>query len=138
MIAKLICSRHKPGQQTVVFNESIPKVLESIPITEVRNLGGKLGRALMGKFDIKVCIYFEFQVDEVVFGCFEKFIVFVSKKVQTIGELSRISMSDLSECFPGQAKWVYNIVRGMIFATISLFFENSLFSKYSHILSHER
>ncbi|MCP9258395.1 DNA polymerase eta [Dirofilaria immitis] len=43
MIAKLVCSRHKPGQQTVVFNEAISKVLKYTPINEVRNLGGKLG-----------------------------------------------------------------------------------------------
>ncbi|EFO21944.1 hypothetical protein LOAG_06542 [Loa loa] len=84
MIAKLVCSRHKPGQQTVVFNEAIPKVFEYTPINEVRNLGGKLGRALVEKFDVK-----------------------------TMGELSQISMSDLSECFPAQAKWIYNIARGI-------------------------
>ncbi|VDM08207.1 unnamed protein product [Wuchereria bancrofti] len=84
MIAKLVCSRHKPGQQTVVFNEAIPKVFEYTPINEVRNLGGKLGRALMEKFDIK-----------------------------TMGELSKISMSHLSEYFPAQAKWVYNIAHGI-------------------------
>ncbi|CAG9529501.1 unnamed protein product [Cercopithifilaria johnstoni] len=84
MIAKLVCSRHKPGQQTVVFNEAIPKVFKYTPINEVRNLGGKLGRALMEKFDIK-----------------------------TMGELSKISMSDLSEGFPAQAKWVYNIAHGI-------------------------
>lgn len=56
MIAKLVCSRHKPGQQTVVFNEAIPKVFKYTSINEVRNLGGKLGKALMEKFDIKVHI----------------------------------------------------------------------------------
>ncbi|KAK6102639.1 impB/mucB/samB family protein [Brugia pahangi] len=84
MIAKLVCSRHKPGQQTVVFNEAIPKVFEYTPINEVRNLGGKLGRALMEKFNIK-----------------------------TMGELSEISMSHLSEYFPAQAKWIYNIAHGI-------------------------
>ncbi|VDO44130.1 unnamed protein product [Onchocerca flexuosa] len=84
MIAKLICSRHKPGQQTVVFDEAIPKVLKYTPINEVRNLGGKLGRALMEKFNIK-----------------------------TMGELSKISMSDLSESFSAQAKWIYNVARGI-------------------------
>ncbi|KAM3722897.1 DNA polymerase eta [Dirofilaria immitis] len=84
MIAKLVCSRHKPGQQTVVFNEAISKVLKYTPINEVRNLGGKLGRALMEKFNIK-----------------------------TMGELSEISMSNLSDCFSAQARWVYNIARGI-------------------------
>ncbi|KAL4003789.1 impB/mucB/samB family protein [Acanthocheilonema viteae] len=84
MIAKLVCSRHKPGQQTIVFNEAIPKIFKYTPINEVRNLGGKLGRALMEKFDIK-----------------------------TMGELSKISMSNLNESFPTQSKWVYNIARGI-------------------------
>uniref|UniRef100_A0A915PXI5 DNA polymerase eta n=1 Tax=Setaria digitata TaxID=48799 RepID=A0A915PXI5_9BILA len=84
MIAKLVCSRHKPGQQTLVINEAIPKVFKHTPINEIRNLGGKLGRSLMEKFDIK-----------------------------TMGELSKISMSNLTECFPSQAKWVYNIARGI-------------------------
>lgn len=59
MIAKLVCSRHKPGQQTLISDDSIPQIFKYTPIRDVRNLGGKLGRALMEKFDIKVKLAFE-------------------------------------------------------------------------------
>ncbi|VDN03998.1 unnamed protein product [Thelazia callipaeda] len=84
MIAKLVCSRHKPGQQSVIYDEAITEIFKYTPICEVRNLGGKLGRQLMKKFNIK-----------------------------TMGELSQISMLDLVECFSAQAKWIHNIARGV-------------------------
>lgn len=83
MIAKLVCSRHKPAQQTVVFDDAIPQVFKYTSISEVRNLGGKLGKALMERFNIK-----------------------------TMGELSNLSAPSLSEYFPSQATWIHSIARG--------------------------
>lgn len=60
MIAKLVCSRHKPGQQTIIADEAIPYVFKYTRINAVRNLGGKLGDSLMTKYNITVdfCIFF--------------------------------------------------------------------------------
>uniref|UniRef100_A0A915BIW7 DNA polymerase eta n=1 Tax=Parascaris univalens TaxID=6257 RepID=A0A915BIW7_PARUN len=84
MIAKLICSRHKPGQQTIIPDEFIGEIFRSTRILSIRNLGGKLGRALMNAFSI-----------------------------ETMSELAEISMQQLSERFSAQAKWIYNIARGI-------------------------
>uniref|UniRef100_A0A183UZY7 DNA polymerase eta n=1 Tax=Toxocara canis TaxID=6265 RepID=A0A183UZY7_TOXCA len=53
MIAKLVCSRHKPGQQTVIPDNYIPEIFRSTRIPSVRNLGGKLGHAIMNAFSIE-------------------------------------------------------------------------------------
>ncbi|KHN83132.1 DNA polymerase eta [Toxocara canis] len=84
MIAKLVCSRHKPGQQTVIPDNYIPEIFRSTRIPSVRNLGGKLGHAIMNAFSI-----------------------------ETMSELSEISMQRLCERFSAQAKWIYEICRGL-------------------------
>uniref|UniRef100_A0A9J2PWC2 DNA polymerase eta n=1 Tax=Ascaris lumbricoides TaxID=6252 RepID=A0A9J2PWC2_ASCLU len=84
MIAKLICSRHKPGQQTIIPDEFIAEIFRSTRILSIRNLGGKLGHALMNAFSI-----------------------------ETMSELCGISMQQLNEHFSVQAKWIYNIARGI-------------------------
>lgn len=50
---------------------------------------------------------------------FGKSLAFLFQKMQTMGELLKIPMSNLSEGFPTHAKWVYNIARGEVFATSS-------------------
>lgn len=54
MLAKLVCARHKPRQQTVLPFEYVPVVFEETPIGDVRMLGGKLGYALQDRFAIGV------------------------------------------------------------------------------------
>ena len=63
MIAKLVCSMHKPGNQTIVLPEHVQAIFENTMITEVRNLGGKLGLSLMEKFAVKVRNCFCMTVD---------------------------------------------------------------------------
>uniref|UniRef100_A0A0M3K4Q0 DNA polymerase eta (inferred by orthology to a human protein) n=1 Tax=Anisakis simplex TaxID=6269 RepID=A0A0M3K4Q0_ANISI len=53
MIAKLVCSRHKPRQQSLIPDAFIPEVFRNTRIRSIRNLGGKLGRALMDAFSIE-------------------------------------------------------------------------------------
>jgi len=53
MIAKLVCSMNKPGKQTIVLSKHVNNIFENTPITSVRNLGGKLGFALMEKFGVR-------------------------------------------------------------------------------------
>ncbi|KAK5976719.1 hypothetical protein GCK32_014583, partial [Trichostrongylus colubriformis] len=52
MLAKLVCARHKPRQQTVLPFEYVHVIFETTPIGDVRMLGGKLGHALQDRFAI--------------------------------------------------------------------------------------
>lgn len=56
VIAKLVCARHKPNQQTIIPPQYVSKVYETTSISSVRNLGGKLGKALTDAFGIRVRI----------------------------------------------------------------------------------
>lgn len=54
MIAKLVCSRHKPKKQTIIPSQFIRKIFDTTQISSVRNLGGKLGQELADTFGVKV------------------------------------------------------------------------------------
>ncbi|VDM52499.1 unnamed protein product [Angiostrongylus costaricensis] len=54
MLAKLVCSRHKPRQETVLPSEFVDIIFVETPIGEVRMLGGKLGHAIQNCFGIRV------------------------------------------------------------------------------------
>lgn len=56
VIAKLVCARHKPKQQTIICSEFVSAIFETTPIRSVRSLGGKLGKQLMTGFDIQVAV----------------------------------------------------------------------------------
>uniref|UniRef100_A0A914UHC3 DNA polymerase eta n=1 Tax=Plectus sambesii TaxID=2011161 RepID=A0A914UHC3_9BILA len=53
VIAKLVCARHKPRQQTIIAPEFASVILETTPLRSVRNLGGKLGKQLIEGFNIQ-------------------------------------------------------------------------------------
>lgn len=74
MIAKLICSRHKPGQQTIIPDEFIAEIFRSTRILSIRNLGGKLGHALMNAFSIEVNCYLIFFLK---YGVLNVYVIFV-------------------------------------------------------------
>ncbi|CAL8079687.1 unnamed protein product [Calicophoron daubneyi] len=83
-LAKLACSLNKPNKQTIVPPESVSFLLCSTPINKIRNLGGKLGSAVMERFS-----------------------------VQTLGQLAEISLSDLEKEFGSKsANWLYQLCRG--------------------------
>lgn len=46
MISKLVCSYNKPNGQTCCLPSSIPRLFSRIPLSSIRFLGGKLGKAL--------------------------------------------------------------------------------------------
>ena len=56
ILAKLVCARHKPKQQTIIHNDFVNILFETTPLRSVRNLGGKLGKQLMEGFNIQVLI----------------------------------------------------------------------------------
>ncbi len=56
MLAKLVCSKNKPKQQTIIPEHFVQQLFKDIHIHSVRNLGGKLGNKLIEKFNIQVSI----------------------------------------------------------------------------------
>ncbi|CAI4231433.1 unnamed protein product [Auanema sp. JU1783] len=83
MLAKLVCARHKPRQQTIVCMENVSEVFKQTKVTDVRMLGGKLGLGL--------CEFF---------------------KIKTMYELAGVDMDALASHCPGQARWVWQLARG--------------------------
>ncbi|KAA3672297.1 DNA polymerase eta [Paragonimus westermani] len=83
-LAKLACSLNKPNKQTVVPPESATFLLNVTPVSKIRNLGGKLGTAVIERFH-----------------------------VNTLGELAQISLSELSEALGEKtAQWLHDLCRG--------------------------
>ncbi|KAI9811313.1 MAG: DNA-directed DNA polymerase eta rad30 [Phylliscum demangeonii] len=50
MLAKLAAGHRKPAQQTVVRRRAVPRFLAGMRVTQIRNLGGKLGAAVVAAF----------------------------------------------------------------------------------------
>ncbi|KAK6052535.1 ImpB/MucB/SamB family protein [Cooperia oncophora] len=83
MLAKLVCARHKPRQQTVLPFEYVPIIFEETPIGDVRMLGGKLGHALQDRFAIG-----------------------------TMAELAAIPLELIERHFESQAQWIHQLSKG--------------------------
>lgn len=49
LVAKLASARHKPNRQTIVPRRAVPLLMASLPLRELRGLGGKLGEQVQGK-----------------------------------------------------------------------------------------
>lgn len=96
LLAKFASAAHKPNQQTVVPVHAASALLENVPLTRIRGLGGKLGREIsfvLNGFD-------EAKRDEIV----------------TAGETRRLSVDGLQrllKCEPKTANFVYRSVRGL-------------------------
>ncbi|KAF8570658.1 hypothetical protein P879_05374 [Paragonimus westermani] len=83
-LAKLACSLNKPNKQTIVPPESAAFLLNATPVSKIRNLGGKLGTAVIERFH-----------------------------VNTLGELAQISLSELSKALGEKtAQWLHDLCRG--------------------------
>ena len=52
MLAKLVCSLHKPNKQTVLPKESVDLFLKDVPIRKINSLGGKFGNDLIDELKI--------------------------------------------------------------------------------------
>uniref|UniRef100_K7G1Q6 DNA polymerase eta n=1 Tax=Pelodiscus sinensis TaxID=13735 RepID=K7G1Q6_PELSI len=46
VLAKLACGLNKPNRQTLVSQGSVPQLFSHMPISSIRNLGGKLGASI--------------------------------------------------------------------------------------------
>lgn len=47
MLSKLASAKHKPNKQTLVPSSAVPSLLTTIPLKDIRGLGGKLGEAVV-------------------------------------------------------------------------------------------
>ena len=53
ILAKLASGLHKPSQQTLIPAPAIPALLNELPVSKLRQLGGKFGDELMSALAIK-------------------------------------------------------------------------------------
>ncbi|KAJ6664698.1 hypothetical protein lerEdw1_006271 [Lerista edwardsae] len=85
VLAKLACGRNKPNRQTLVSQSSVPLLFSTMPISNIRNLGGKLGTS----------------VTELL-------------GVEYMGQLSQFSESQLQTHFGDKTgSWLYDLCRGI-------------------------
>ncbi|EKX50742.1 hypothetical protein GUITHDRAFT_39857, partial [Guillardia theta CCMP2712] len=90
ILAKLGSGLHKPNQQTILPTEAAQKLMQDLPISRLRGLGGeKLGKAIQEEFH-----------------------------VETVGELQKIPCPLLVSKFGDSPKppgglWVYRIAKGI-------------------------
>ncbi|THD27281.1 DNA polymerase eta subunit [Fasciola hepatica] len=83
-LAKLACSLNKPNKQTIVPPDSAHVLLRSTPISKIRNLGGKLGAAIVNRYGI-----------------------------ETLAQLAEVSQVELAKEFGEKtAKWLHDLCRG--------------------------
>lgn len=85
VLAKLACGRNKPNRQTVVSLSSVPQLFSTMPISNIRNLGGKLGASITELLG-----------------------------VEYMGQLSQFSELQLQTHFGDKTgSWLYDLCRGI-------------------------
>ncbi|NWZ53980.1 DNA polymerase eta [Haliaeetus albicilla] len=84
-LAKLACGLNKPNRQTLVSSRFVPQLFSHLPVSNIRNLGGKLGTAITD-----------------VLG------------VEYIGQLTQFSEIELQTHFGDKTgSWLYDLCRGI-------------------------
>ncbi|VDM79765.1 unnamed protein product [Strongylus vulgaris] len=83
MLAKLICARHKPRQQTIIPFDFVPVIFEETPVGDVRMLGGKLGHAIQGRLPVR-----------------------------TMGDLAVVPFELIEKHFGSSAQWISQLAKG--------------------------
>ncbi|NXO61501.1 POLH polymerase, partial [Phainopepla nitens] len=84
-LAKLACGLNKPNRQTLVSARFVPQLFSQLPVSSIRNLGGKLGTAITD-----------------ILG------------VEYIGELTQFSETELQTHFGEKTgSWLYDLCRGI-------------------------
>ncbi|XP_061645623.1 DNA polymerase eta [Phyllopteryx taeniolatus] len=85
VLAKLACGLNKPNRQTVLPLDSVTELFNTLPISKIRNLGGKLGVS-----------------------------VTEALHVEHMGELTRFSQAQLGHHFGEKTgQWLYDLCRGI-------------------------
>ncbi|NWV35763.1 POLH polymerase, partial [Grantiella picta] len=84
-LAKLACGLNKPNRQTLMSARFVPQLFSQLPVSSIRNLGGKLGTAITD-----------------VLG------------IENIGELTQFSETELQTHFGDKTgSWLYDLCRGI-------------------------
>ncbi|NXS91478.1 POLH polymerase, partial [Jacana jacana] len=84
-LAKLACGLNKPNRQTLVSSRFVPQLFSKLPVSNIRNLGGKLGTAITDTLG-----------------------------VEYIGELTQYSETELQTHFGDKTgSWLYDLCRGI-------------------------
>ncbi|GJQ77783.1 DNApol-eta [Trypoxylus dichotomus] len=85
VLAKLACGLHKPNQQTILPQDGVAGLFETLPLRKIRSLGGKFGYNLGEDLNIK-----------------------------TMGELKQFSEKELINRYDEKTgSWLYKIARGI-------------------------
>ncbi|KAM6461803.1 DNA polymerase eta [Liasis olivaceus] len=85
VLAKLACGLNKPNRQTLVSQGAVPQLFSKMPISNIRNLGGKLGASIIELLG-----------------------------VQYMGQLIQFSESQLQTHFGEKTgSWLYELCRGI-------------------------
>ncbi|XP_044009993.1 DNA polymerase eta-like [Aphidius gifuensis] len=85
VLAKLACGLHKPNKQTILSMSSVPELFSTLSVNKIRNLGGKIGMAIVEKLNCNV-----------------------------MSDLLCFSMDQLEKQFDKKtAMWLFNIARGI-------------------------
>ncbi|XP_048339569.1 DNA polymerase eta isoform X2 [Sphaerodactylus townsendi] len=85
VLAKLACGLNKPNRQTLVSQDSVPKLFSKMPVSNIRSLGGKLGASITELLG-----------------------------VEYIGQLVEFSKSKLQMHFGDKTgSWLYDLCRGI-------------------------
>ncbi|XP_007934393.1 DNA polymerase eta [Orycteropus afer afer] len=85
VLAKLACGLNKPNRQTLVSHGSVPQLFSQMPISKIRNLGGKLGASVIE-----------------ILG------------IEYMGELTQFTESQLQSHFGEKnGSWLYAMCRGI-------------------------
>uniref|UniRef100_A0A3Q2Z732 DNA polymerase eta n=1 Tax=Hippocampus comes TaxID=109280 RepID=A0A3Q2Z732_HIPCM len=90
VLAKLACGLNKPNRQTVLPLDSVTELFSTLPISKIRNLGGKLGVSITEAL-----------------------------QVEHMGELTRFSQAQLGKHFGEKtSQWLYDLCRGIDFEAV--------------------
>nr|AAI15308.1 Zgc:136881 [Danio rerio] len=90
VLAKLACGLNKPNRQTVLPLSSVPQLFSTLPISKIRNLGGKLGSSITETLS-----------------------------VENMGDLTRFSRAQLEQHFGDKTgPWLYDLCRGIEFEPV--------------------
>ncbi|XP_070697140.1 DNA polymerase eta [Pempheris klunzingeri] len=90
VLAKLACGLNKPNRQTVLPLDSVTELFSSLPISKIRNLGGKMGVSITETLG-----------------------------VENMGDLTRFSQAELGQHFGEKTgQWLYDLCRGIEFEAV--------------------
>ncbi|CAL8255989.1 unnamed protein product [Lota lota] len=90
VLAKLSCAFNKPNRQTVLPLDSVAGLFSSLPVSKIRNLGGKLGVSITETLG-----------------------------VENMGELIQFSKAQLGQHFGDKTgQWLYDLSRGVDFEPV--------------------